>query len=160
GLWPILRGGLRIDAAQIAMLAGVPALLGPWIGHYPWADDVVMPWFLLTWFFIVLMEVSTPQFIAEYDTRPNRLYVQYLTHPKEVFGLLWRGYRLAICSALVLMAILMWAGFELFDDGGSDPQLLWWQKVLYTLAVAVVVFVAIRGTLAHRPINPSTVAYC
>ena len=160
GLWPILKGGLRIDAAQIAMLAGVPALLGPWIGHYPWADDVVMPWFLFTWFFIVLMEVSTPQFIAEYDTRPNRLYVQYLTHPKEVSGMLWRGYRFAICSALVLMAILMWVGFELFDDAGADPQLSWWQKVLYTLAVAVVVFVAIRGTLAHRPINPSTVAYC
>lgn len=160
GLWPILKGGLRIDAAQIAMLAGVPALLGPWIGHYPWADDVVMPWFLFMWFFIVLMEVSTPQFIAEYDTRPNRLYVQYLTHPKEVSGMLWRGYRFAICSALVLMAILMWVGFELFDDAGADPQLLWWQKVLYTLAVAVVVFVAIRGTLAHRPINPSTVAYC
>ena len=35
------------------------------------------------------MEVSTPTFIAEYDTRPNRLFIEYLNHPKEVLGMLW-----------------------------------------------------------------------
>ena len=42
---------------------------------------------------IILLEISTPQFILEYDTRPNRLYVDYLKHPKEVFGMLWKGYK-------------------------------------------------------------------
>src|SRR5690606_24371690 len=32
GLWPILRGGLRIDANIIATLAGIPLVLSPWLG--------------------------------------------------------------------------------------------------------------------------------
>jgi hypothetical protein len=29
GLWPVLKGGLRTDAALVAMLAGLPLLLSP-----------------------------------------------------------------------------------------------------------------------------------
>ena len=160
GLWPILKGGLRIDATQVAMLAGLPILLSPWLGHNPLASTITAGWLLFAWFLLVLLEFSTPQFIAEYDTRPNRLYIEYLKHPKEVFGMLWRGYKLAIITALVSIALFLWAGFELFGDVGADPKLVYWEQILYTLVAAPVIFFAIRGTLSHRPINPSTVAYC
>src|SRR5690554_5578642 len=91
GLWPILKGGLRIDAAQIAMLAGIPLILGPFLGSDPFASTIAVGWLLAAWFLLVLLEASTPQFILEYDTRPNRLYVEYLKHPKEVLGMLWKG---------------------------------------------------------------------
>src|SRR5690606_32193756 len=160
GLWPILKGGLRIDATQVAMLAGLPILLSPWLGHYPLASTITAGWLLFSWFLLVLLEFSTPQFIAEYDTRPNRLYIEYLKHPKEVFGMLWRGYKLAIITARVSLAIFLWIGFELFGDVGADRKLVYWQQILYTLVAAPIIFFAIRGTLSHRPINPSTVAYC
>lgn len=160
GVWPVLKGGLRIDAVQIAILSGVPLLLGPWLGHYPLASTITVGWLLLAWFLLVLLEASTPQFILEYDTRPNRLYVEYLKHPKEVFGMLWKGYKLVISGALMLIALLMWAGYLLFGQTQIDSPLLWWQRILYTLIAAPLLFLAIRGTLSHRPINPSTVAYC
>lgn len=160
GLWPIVKGGLRIDAAQIAMLAGIPVLLGPWVGHYSAADDVAVTWFLIAWSLLVLLEASTPQFILEYDTRPNRLYFEYLKHPKEVIGMLWKGYKLVILAAVSMVALLFWVGYLLFDDVATDAALAWWQRALYTLVAIPVIFLAIRGTLKHRPINPSTVAYC
>ncbi len=31
------------------------------------------------------MELATPAFILQYDVRPNRLFIEYLKYPKEVF---------------------------------------------------------------------------
>jgi hypothetical protein len=62
GMAPILRGGLRIDAHQIAIFAGVPALLAPWLGHLPAAASVTAVWFQVCWFALALLEASTPQF--------------------------------------------------------------------------------------------------
>jgi phosphoglycerol transferase MdoB-like AlkP superfamily enzyme len=108
----------------------------------------------------VLLEVSTPQFIYEYDTRPNRLYVEYLKHPQEVFGMLWKGYKAVIIGAVVALAVSAWFAWWLFGHGTPDTPMIWWQKPLFTLGAGAAVFLAIRGTLGHRPINPSTVAYC
>ncbi|NLC37149.1 MAG: sulfatase-like hydrolase/transferase, partial [Alcaligenaceae bacterium] len=160
GLWPIIKGGLRIDAALIAMLAGIPALLAPWLGQYAAADAIAMAWFLTAWFLLALLEASTPQFITEYDTRPNRLYVEYLKHPKEVSGMLWKGYKPTLLAAVSVIALLLWAGFQLLGEVRVETTLLWWQKALSTLLIAALVFLTIRGTLSHRPLNPSSVAYC
>lgn len=103
GLVPILRGGMRIDTHQIAIFAGVPALLAPWLGHSPAAVLVTSIRYQVCWFLLVLLEASTPQFMLEYDTRPNRLYVEYLKHPREVFGMLWKGYKVVIVAALVVL---------------------------------------------------------
>lgn len=160
GIWPILRGGMRIDANIIAIVAGIPLLVSPWIGDLPVAIHVAQGWFLFVWALLALLEASTPQFIDEYDTRPNRLYVDYLKHPREVFGMLWKGYRFAMLGGVLMLAAMVGLGWALFNDAMPDAPLPWWQDALFSLVSAVVVFLAIRGTLKHRPINPSTVAYC
>ncbi|MBP6020127.1 MAG: LTA synthase family protein [Burkholderiaceae bacterium] len=160
GLRPILLGGLRIDANQIAMIAGIPAVLSFWLGGSPLAITIVGVWFQFAWLLLVLLEVSTPQFIHEYDTRPNRLYVEYLKHPREVFGMLWKGYKGVLLGAAVVLALSAWLGFRLFGNALPEPALVWWLRPIFSLLTAVVVFLAIRGTLGHRPINPSSVAYC
>ncbi len=160
GIWPILRGGLRIDANIIATLAGIPLVLSPWFGSFPLALDITEGWFLFAWVLLVLMEVSTPQFIDEYDTRPNRLYVEYLKHPREVFGMLWKGYKPVLIFGVLFIVALTWLAKYLFGLSQPDAPMSWWLRILFSLAAAVIVFLAIRGTLKHRPINPSTVAYC
>jgi phosphoglycerol transferase MdoB-like AlkP superfamily enzyme len=151
---------LRIDANGIATLAGIPLVLSPWLGGYELAIDTAEYWFLLAWALLVLLEVSTPQFIDEYDTRPNRLYVEYLKHPREVFGMLWKGYKPMLVIGILVVAGLVWFADELFDLADPDTPMAWWARALFSLAAAAAVFMAIRGTLKHRPINPSTVAYC
>src|SRR5690606_16699270 len=140
---PILLGGLRIDANQIAMLAGIPAVLAPWLGHFPLAVAITTWWFGLAWMLLVLLEVSTPQFIDEYDTRPNRLYIEYLQHPQEVFGMLWKGYKPVIIGALVGLALFVWLGYTLFGNGSPDNPLPLWQRPLVSIGVIAVSVLAL-----------------
>lgn len=160
GLRPILLGGLRIDANQIAIIAGIPAVLSFWLGGSALAIMLTGLWFQFAWLLLVLLEVSTPQFIYEYDSRPNRLYVEYLKHPREVFGMLWKGYKGVLLGAAVTLGLAAWLGYTLFSTATPEPSLVWWQGALFSLLTAIVVFLAIRGTLGHRPMNPSSVAYC
>lgn len=160
GMRPILVGGIRIDAHQIAILAVLPAFLAPWLGQQPWAVTATSVWFQVMWLLLVFMEVATPAFILEYDTRPNRLFIEYLKHPREVGGMLWRGYKLVLLAGAVMVALAVWAGQALFGHGTVESALVWWQMPLASLAVVAVAIAAIRGTTAHRPINPSNVAYC
>ncbi|MGA0584263.1 MAG: LTA synthase family protein, partial [Castellaniella sp.] len=44
GPWPIFRWGLRIDLNQIAMWAGIPLLLAPWLGDRPVAIFLTGLW--------------------------------------------------------------------------------------------------------------------
>src|SRR5690606_23824359 len=135
-------------------------LLAPWLGNQPLAVQTTQVRFTFAWCLLVLLEVSTPQFIMEYDTRPNRLYVEYLKHPREVFGMLWKGYKLVLLGGVAGMALLGWAGWAALQLAPPDPSLPLWLKPLLTLAFGAAIFLAIRGTLSHRPINPSTVAWC
>lgn len=161
GLWPILVGGWRIDAKSIGIAVVVPLLLAPWLNANVTAQAVTSVWFDLAWTALILLEVATPQFIIEYDTRPNRLFIDYLKHPKEVSGMLWKGYKLTIFAALTVTVLLVLQGHQWFSPPVvSVSQFSVWQAVGLSAIAALVCFLAIRGTLRHRPINPSMVAYC
>ena len=54
-------------------------------------------WLAIALILIALMEFATPQFLVEYDSRPNRLFIEYLVYPREVFAMLWEGYRRTLC---------------------------------------------------------------
>ncbi|MFQ1063462.1 LTA synthase family protein [Bordetella trematum] len=159
GLWPVIFGGWRIDLVLVAMLSGLPAVLSYWFGHRPLAVKITAWWFRLCWMLYVLLEVSTPQFILEYDTRPNRLYFEYLVHPREVAGMLWEGYKLVLLGAFVVLLIAAWLSLRLFPTRLPDPRMKWWKRPIATVLTLAIVVLAARGTLQHRPINPSMVAF-
>jgi len=159
GLAPLLLRGLRIDAHQIAVLAALPAVLSPLFGHIPLAANLAAGWYLVAFVLLAFLEVATPPFIIEYDSRPNRLFVEYLKHPREVSGMLWRGYKGALLGGLGALALIGWAAWTLLGHARPDAPLTWWQMPLASVAILAVVILAIRGTLSHRPINPSSVAY-
>jgi phosphoglycerol transferase MdoB-like AlkP superfamily enzyme len=160
GLWPILLGGWRIDLSLVAMIVAWPALLSPWLGHRAWPTRIAAWWLRFWWLAFVLLEVSTPQFIVEYDTRPNRLYFEYLTSPNEVLAMLWHGYKLVVAGALIAFALIGWVGFRLLPTRRPDPvPMRGWLRPVATVLAFVVLFLAGRGTLQHRPLNASQVAF-
>ena len=158
GLLPLMLGGLRIDAHQIAVMAALPAVLSPWFGHFR-SPPTRRPWYLASFILLAFLEIASPAFILEYDSRPNRLFVEYLKHPREVSGMLWRGYKAALVGGLALVALIGWGALRLFWPAAPDAPLSWWQMPLASLAILAVVILSIRGTLGHRPMNPSSVAY-
>ncbi len=158
---PLWIGGLRIDLATIGKLIAPSLLFAPWFDANETAQMINAIWLCIASLFILIPEVSSAQFIMEYDTRPNRLFVDYLKHPQEVMGMLWKGFKAILIIGSLAVVLLMWGAFYLFKGPmvalGSD--VIWWQIVQFFVGVALTVLM-IRGTLQHRPINPSTVAYC
>jgi phosphoglycerol transferase MdoB-like AlkP superfamily enzyme len=159
GLWPILFGGWRIDLSLLAMICALPVLLSSWLGHLSWPTRITTWWYRLWWLLFVLLEVSTPQFILEYDTRPNRLYVEYLNSPHEVSAMLWHGYKGVLLFGLIGLFLLGWVGFRLLRTQLVDGRMKLWLRPLVTVAAFAVLFLAGRGTLEHRPLNASMVAF-
>ena len=158
GLWPVLLGGLRIDISLLAMLSAFPLLVSPWLGHRQRPTQITAYWYRLCWMLLVLMEVATPQFIIEYDSRPNRLFIAYLNNPREVSAMLWQGYKWLLAAATVLLLGFAVLGWKLFSPTLQDHALRMWKRLPATLVLFFVAFLAARGTLAHRPLNAAMVS--
>ncbi|MEI6117044.1 MAG: LTA synthase family protein, partial [Burkholderiales bacterium] len=159
GFWPVMLGGLRFDLVILGMMMALPAGLSPWFGQFAFAQRLTAWWYRACWCLLAFFEVLTPQFIIEYDSRPNRLFFQYLGHPREVLGMIWEGYRAVLFAAIAAIALLCWIGFRLLRPGRPDRALRWWLRPIACLALVAFCVMSIRGTLDHRPINASTVAF-
>ena len=158
GLWPVMLGGVRIDLCLLAMLSAFPLLLSPWLGHRAMPTRITAGWYRLWWLVLVLMEVCTPQFITEYDIRPNRLFVEYLNSPREVGAMLWHGYKAVLAAAGVLLVALGWLGWRGLSGRCPDRPVGRWWRLPASAGLFLLALLAARGTLAHRPLNASMVA--
>lgn len=161
-VFQILVQGVRADLILLGYCLAPPLLLAPLLAQRrsfgAWRA-LTLAWAGAMLVFIVFMELSTPQFIMQYDVRPNRLFVEYLNYPREVFATLWHGFRTALLLGCALTAIL---GAGLVRQlrrtaGGMRP----WPARRLLLAwplLCLIVFMQIRSTLGHRPANPALFA--
>ena len=156
-----LLGALRIDISTVAYLLIIPTLLQIIAHCFSFLSAVMRPiifiWLVLSAFILVFMEFSTPAFIMEYDLRPNRLFVEYLLYPQEVFSMLLTGHLLEVVLASIGCTIVMYFTFGLLKawcNSQHEPLPLL-PSLFSGLLVVVMIFLAARGTLQHRPINPS-----
>ncbi|WGL16903.1 LTA synthase family protein [Microbulbifer bruguierae] len=163
GVIEIVLNGIRVDLVLMGYLYTLPLLAGIWISdgkRSRYFSRLLMAWLLLALVLVVFLEVVTPEFIREYDIRPNRLFIDYLIYPHEVFSMLWQGYKLAIAWSVggVALALLLGrkllAGTELLGEPGSVGR-----KVVLTVVVVLVSLFATRSSLQHRPFNPSMVYF-
>ncbi len=97
-VWPtIFLHGLRVDAILAGLVVAVPLLLAPLLAHrYSWRfwKQFTVVWAVAMVFMVLFIELATPTFIAQYDVRPNRLFIEYLKYPREVLATLWNGFRI------------------------------------------------------------------
>ena len=161
-LAPLLLQGVRADMILAGLLLVVPLLVMPvWAraaSFRSWRYFCYL-WSLLALCAVLFVEISTPQFILQYDIRPNRLYVEYLKYPQEVFSTLWQGFRTMLLAGVALTAALLWGAAKLLARV-RDTATPYSNKVLWLswpLAI-VLVFAMIRSTTEHRPANPALFA--
>jgi phosphoglycerol transferase MdoB-like AlkP superfamily enzyme len=161
-LGQMLIQGVRADLILLGYIIVIPLLLAPLFAH----RTVSRTWraFTVTWatvalVFIVFMELSTPQFLMQFDVRPNRLFIEYLSYPAEVMSTLWNGFRIAVLLGVAGTTVLGITLFKLLLDA-SRRQTFWsWKKLLLTWPILLlIVFFQIRSTTAHRPANTALFA--
>ncbi|MDF2152276.1 LTA synthase family protein [Vibrio sp. CAU 1672] len=160
----ILTQGVRVDVATLCWLFILPALLSALLPLQGFVGKCWKPllrlWLVAGLWIIVYMELATAPFILEYDLRPNRLFVEYLIYPKEVFSMLWTGYKLELALGSLGSAITLWFGWIWSRNLVNNAQQvkLIWRPVLAILVVLIGVAGA-RSSLGHRPLNPAMVAF-
>ena len=164
GLGFILWQGLRFDIVLLAMLLVLPLSLTPLALsikalHKPWLIFIKL---LLVLMFVELLftELATPNFISQYDLRPNILYVEYLKYPREVFATLWEAYRVELISAVLFSGFAaVWMYKKLSQQCQNIPKVhIVWALVMTPLLLIICVMAG-RSTLGHRAVNPSTVSF-
>lgn len=160
----ILASGIRMDTILLCYLLVLPVVLAPLLNGFKWTHNLWKGfsslWFSSCLLFLALMEMATPFFILEYDTRPNRIFIEYLVYPKEVASMLLNGYKVELClGGLVVILVMVFARrhyskISEFSSGWQLPSRL----AAFPLAV-LLIFGGARSSLGHRPANPSTVAF-
>lgn len=155
--------GLRFDLILMSYIAFLPAVL---LSLLP--DSVLQYikkffniYFIFFLFLFLLMELLTLDFINQYDTRPNRLFLDYLIYPKEVVGTLLKSYLPSlIITTILLNSALFFAlkfGKKLFYPQESNYK----TKLFLFLVVSFFLFWGARGSLTtKRPINASNAIFC
>ncbi len=155
--------GVRFDLVLVAMAMILPAMLTPLFATHLglfryWRRFLLI--YMTAWFvFIVFMEMATPSFINQYDSRPNYLFVEYLKHYKEVGGTLLAEYPLQLLLAGIMVPLLGFAFYRISERLTVLEKPVGWIPALLLVPLLFGGFLmAARSTFDHRPVNPSTVA--
>jgi phosphoglycerol transferase MdoB-like AlkP superfamily enzyme len=160
----MLLQGARSDLMTAGLFAAPIVLLLPIFGI---ADRVPLWVRWCTWWLafsliaMLFLELATPQFLIEFDGRPNRLFIEYMQYPREVLAMLWGGYRMLLIVALAAVAAMAIWTLRHFDCHRCATR-NWTRRTVLLVwpLVVVLLFVMIRSSFQHRPANLSTFAFC
>jgi phosphoglycerol transferase MdoB-like AlkP superfamily enzyme len=159
----MLIQGLRVDLIVLGYFFLIPAIVSIWLKQGVLSrviTSLVAIWITLAFTGIIFMEVVTPEFIKEYDVRPNRIFIDYLIYPKEVFSMLWEAYKPAIFIGLTAIAISIYLAILIIKKEKQTTLFYKWPtKFGVSFLIILLGFIVIRSSTQHRPFNPSMVYF-
>lgn len=158
-LFPI---GLRMDIIMLTYLAFLPTLL---IVFLPTSQlhklQGFIRYFLLSGLTVLLfMELATPNFLIQYDTRPNRLFVEYLMYPKEVGSMLLKSFGVYILFTVMIMTLVVYFLNKYSKKWFKIQEGAYQTKLILFPIVGFLLFFGARSSLTSpRPINASNAIF-
>lgn len=160
--WLSFIYGARMDIMATSVLMVIPALLlttAPRIASRI-VDLVLKVYFLVVFAFIINLEFATFPFMAQFDVRPNYLFVEYLEFPREVFSMLFTAYKLEIFMGLLAIAAFIFIYLKYGKPSFRDVlEVRYTRRLALLLPVLVLLFLGIRSSFGHRPANISDAMY-
>ena len=160
----IFAQGVRFDLVLLAMVMVIPASLTPlFCTHltlFKYWRGFLLAYMTIWFIFIAFMELSTPSFINQYDSRPNYIFVEYLQHYKEVGATLLAEYPLQLLLAAIVVPLASWGFIRTTRRLLVLERPIHWLPALLLVPLVFISFAAAgRSTLDHRAVNPATVAF-
>jgi phosphoglycerol transferase MdoB-like AlkP superfamily enzyme len=162
GAWWLLAVGPRLDIMTLCPLlmpAAAALLVWPAYGRRLLAA-LVAGYLAATSAVMTFIEVATPGFLAEYDSRPNRVFLDYLAFPREVMPTVWATQRGAVLVGIVAVsaiAVIVWR--VVHRRVAEDRPESWPVRLTALLVVGLALFAGARSTLTPRGANISTAAF-
>jgi phosphoglycerol transferase MdoB-like AlkP superfamily enzyme len=150
--------GLKMDTMAVSILLLLPMFL---LTLMPKSFSNFVNIFLKYYFLVLLgvaiyMEIATYPFVAQYDARPNFLFVEYLQYPKEVFSMIFADYKKELLFAFVVISsFVVWYLKTYKDDFLEAFDMPYFKRLLLFLPLLILLFIGIRSSFGHRPANIS-----
>ena len=150
--------GLEMDTMAISILLLLPMFL---LTLIPKAFGNFVNIFLKYYFLVLLgvaiiKEIATYPFVAQYDARPNFLFVEYLQYPKEVFSMIFADYKKELLFAFVVISsFVVWYLKTYKDDFLEAFNIPYFKRLLLFFPLLILLFIGIRSSFGHRPANIS-----
>ncbi len=153
--------GIRMDLILIAYFSFLPSLLLFLLPKVllQKTKPYIRTYFILVIFYFVFMELTTIPFINQYDTRPNRLFIEYLKYPTEVLGMLGKGFLVPVIAVLIGSVFSVIFLRKMTKNWLKNTDTHYLLKLLLFPIVGGLLFIAARSSFSHRPANPSTAAF-
>ena len=160
--WLIFPIGLRMDIILLSYISVLPTVLISLLPdkYLQFIKRFFSIYFIFFLFLLLFMELATRDFINEYDTRPNNLFVDYLIYPKEVVGTLLKSYLASIFVTFVVLGLALYYSIK-YSSVLFHPRFTSYKTklVLFPL-VAFLLFFGLRSSLtSKRPINSSNAVF-
>lgn len=152
---------LRVDLVSLGWTLSLPVLMLPLAalgvrGAVAWTR-LSRVWWAILGVTLLILELATPSFLAEYQARPNHLALDYLRDLPEVMPMLWNGFRLPLLlgTATLLIGAVLGGRWALRARVPTAAPGIRWRLLLIWPLLAVATAFLIRGSLDHRPANPA-----
>lgn len=156
--WLIFPLGLRVDLIMLCYLSFLPALVITFIPKMAEKGTTIFLsiYFSIFIFLIFLTEVATPEFVDQYDTRPNKLFLEYLIYPKEIISMMLKARPWLLAITLPIFALLIWGLTKLSPKLFKATASPWKTRLVIFPLLVVLLIIGARGSLlSKRPINAS-----
>jgi len=156
--WLTFLYGLRMDTIVSSVFLIIPVLL---LTLSPPAlvkisNKIFAYYSLIILCFLIYIENATLPFLAEYDVRPNYLFVEYLIYPKEVLGMVLADYKLelVVTFGMVICFAFLFKKYSEFHVV-EKSQNRYGARVLLLFPLLLLLLMGIRSSFGQRPANLS-----
>lgn len=154
--------GARMDTIVISMILVFPAIFLA-IAPKRFASEIskFLKIYTIIWFvFLIFLENATIPFFAQYDVRPNYIFIQYLEYPQEILSLMFKDYKLELLISFVMMYVGAKTFYKVnFIDFNEAFKTAYIFRLMLLLPVLIILFIGIRSSFGHRPANDSDAFY-
>lgn len=154
--------GIRMDSVLVSFLLVIPALV---VLVFPpaWssaARRIVAVYATIALMAVLFMELATVRFLEEFDHRPDRLFWEYLSYPREVLQTVVKSAWGSLIAAAVLLPLATWGAWRWFRALVEwQAPWRWWIRLALLPVIGGILVLGIRGTWSHRAVNISTAAF-
>ncbi|RXJ97208.1 sulfatase [Arcobacter sp. AHV-9/2010] len=154
--------GIRMDTIVISVILVIPTIiltLSP--RFFSKSISKFLNIYVLAFLvFAIFIECASFPFFAQYDLKPNYLFLEYLEYPKEVGSLMFKDYKLELFLTfiLILITIKLFTKYRFLNFESVFEQ-SYLSRVLTLLPILLILFLGIRSSFGHRPVNISDALY-
>jgi len=152
--WLTFLHGLRMDTMMASYLLVIPLILltltPKRIANI--VNQILKYYFIIIISLLIYIEIATIPFMAQYDLRPNYMFVKYLSYPKEVFSMIFASYKLQLFISLVAIISFIFIYLKRFKNGFLDLfEIKYIKRLALFLPLALVIVMGFRSSVGHKP---------